>query len=259
MKINNNLKETKIIFNDLVIKNLLECKDLYVVLENRFKKKYIEQYKLNNVFLKDSIFWAKFGNVHSASGHPDIDNRQSLSYAYSNFFDLVCCFGLDQKVCRYYSSFAYDSIKFITKGSYSRVWSTRHGGDIKSIHEYVANAHNFKVIIKSLDGCIYILPVHTLEVFNKYDGFNLYTEFDGYPESMRDFNNLSILSDNMNLKLKALDKEGYPSLNFMNDINIFSTHFVFDSEILTHKYSGVDSLNFSHVPFEFIELWVSDN
>lgn len=238
---------------------LLKCKDLYVVLENRFQRKYIESYNLNNIFIRDLKFWAKFKNVHCASGHIGIDDRQSLSYAYNNFVDLVCCFGLDKKTCRYYSSYAYSSIRFITKGCFSKIWSSYEGGDIEYMYGCVSNAHKFKVIIKSKDKSIYILPVHTLEVYEDYSNFMLYTEFDGFPDSIRDYENQVTYSDTMNSKISSLDKDGYPSMNFMSNVQFFSTHFVLNSNTLIHKISGDNGLEAKKVEFDLIEIWVSDN
>jgi len=46
---------------------------------------------------------------------------------------------------------------------------------------------NIKTVIESDDGYTYVLPIHTLEVYQEEGVFAEETEYDGYPEQFRHF------------------------------------------------------------------------
>ena len=222
--------------NESLNDDILACKDLFVVLSNNYGKyDYIESYRLTNVFYSDKKFWGKFANVHSACGHPDVEQTQILSYAYNNFSNVVCTSALLDRAKRFYSAETYATMEFNTTGLFRKIWSGEGGGDIEALSAAVSLSRRLKLKIESPDRCIYILPLHTVEVDVTARVFYAETEYDGYPEEIRDF---SAAYDIENLFSKAVNEAGIncPSTNYCRNSHFFLTSFKVYKDRLVHRY-----------------------
>ncbi len=209
--------------------------NLYVILENRYGRPYVESYELTNVFMKGDRFWGKFRSVHASVGHLDIEQGQRLSYAYNNYCDLVCLSGFDQQVVRYYSAEAYTRMDFKTQGSSQCIWRSGES-DLNGLFSCVNNAQQLKIRIESLDGYVYVMPLHTVEVYKDLSGFVAYTEYDGYPEYIRHFDEHHELEEKFKSVRESKPGEFYANTSFLNNMEFFTTHFVITAEYLKHRY-----------------------
>ncbi len=79
-----------------ILTDIKQCKDLWVVLENRFGNQYVESYHLTSIVSAGDEFFGKFSNVHSADPHEGIHRDNLLSYAYNNFSNVVCSMCLSE-------------------------------------------------------------------------------------------------------------------------------------------------------------------
>ncbi len=211
-----------------LIEDILSAKDLIVVLENRYGDKYVESYQLPVIMLKNSKLWAKFGNVHSATGHSDMNESLVLSYAYNNFSDVVCTVGLNSFTQRFYSSYVYSSIKFQCRNSYQKIWSDKGVGDLSILDEAVRAGLKMKLVLKCDQGCSYIVPVHTLEVFKNKREFNLESIFDGFPEILRDHSLIESLGQDFKEALDKLTPPSYPGTAYNHNQKFFMMSFITD-------------------------------
>ncbi len=242
-----------------LIDSILSCEDLYVILENRWGDRYVESYKLPNILYSDGKYWGKFRNVHGAYGHPNIEDNQILSYAYNNFSNVVCTSGMINRYERFYSSHAYGSLKFITRNKYNKIWqsnSNNNNNNIDSLLNSVKNGLNLKLLIKSIDNYTYILPIHTAEIYEKEKRFSIYTEYDGYPESLRHFELISQLSDTFDSLINTNQEYQYPVKSPINNSNFFLTFFYFNDnslkKVTTSESGYIDDVKFD---YEKVEIW----
>ncbi len=242
-----------------IIDSILSCEDLYVILENRWGDRYVESYKLPNILYSEGKFWGKFGNVHSAYGHSNIENDQIVSYAYNNFSNIICTSAMNNRYERFYSSYAYGSLKFKTRNKYNKIWESNNN-NIDGLLNSVKNGLNLKLLIKSIDNYTYILPIHTAEIYEKEKRFSIYTECDGYPDKLRHFELISKLADNFDSMITPNLEKQYPALNFIKDSNFFLTHFNFENGLL--KKQTVSKLgDIRHIKFDYekVEIWSEAN
>jgi hypothetical protein len=219
-----------------ICEDILDCKDLWVVLENRYGDQYVESYELPNVLYSKGEFWGKFRNVHSAHGHDVVDQTQTLSYAYNNFSSVVCTCGLANGLQRYYSSYAYSSLNFITKGSFRRIWSSNDGGKISDLIESIRRGLRIKVKIESSDGYTYILPAHTIEALEKEEDFVVETEYDGYPDQLRYFSGIKNIQVEFDKSMTKCTPPLYPSTKFVKAESFFITSFFVSSKGVAQRY-----------------------
>lgn len=217
------------------IKDILNCKDLYILLtNNNGKYNYLESYRLTNVFYSDNRYWGKFSNVHAAVGHNDIKSNQPLSYAYSNFSSVVCTSGLTSRTKRFFSANTYRTMEFKTKGVFTEVWSMATNGPILGIHHAVNSGCRMKVKIESHDENIYILNLHTIEVDVDAGLFFAESEYDGYPEELRQVEQIRHLECLFN---DAQNKSGIssPSTNYCENSDFYLTSFRIYNDHLLHR------------------------
>jgi len=211
-----------------LIEDILSAKDLTVVLENRYGDKYVESYQLPVIMLQDNKFWAKFGNVHSATGHFDMNESIALSYAYNNFSDVVCTVGLNSFTQRFYSSYVYSSIKFQSRNTYKKIWSDKGVGDISILDEAVRAGLKMKMVLECGHGYSYIVPVHTLEVFKNKEKFNLESEFDGFPFILKDHDFIASLAHDFKVALDKFTPPSYPGTAYNHNQKFFMMSFITD-------------------------------
>jgi len=194
-----------------IIDDLLCCRDISVVLRKRPEgRQYVESYLLKNLVLSNGQFRGKFANVHPALVTDKLPQMNLLSYVYNNFSPVVCTMSLADRMERYYSADAYSEIKFRANGHYSRIWKGPGGDYNTAILEAVKSGLKMKALIESTDGYTYILPLHTVEVYEKEFDFNAETEFDGYPERLRHFKNIESL--------------GHEFVDFLKKIKVLPMH-----------------------------------
>lgn len=215
---------------------ILRCSDLFVLLtNNNGKYDYLESYRLGNILYYDEKFWGKFSNVHCAVGHPDIHSNEVLSYAYSNFSSVICTCGLASRVKRFFSNATYRTIEFKAKGRFKPIWFYNEGGEIVKIHEAVQAGCRLKAKIESHDGYTYILNLHTVEVDLTAGLFFAETEFDGYPEELR---NPAQLDHLQTLFYQAQHQSGisHPSTNYTSRSDFFLTSFKIYQNRILHRF-----------------------
>ena len=238
-----------------LIDSILSCEDLYVILENRWGDRYVESYKLPNILYSDGKYWGKFRNVHGAYGHPNIEDNQILSYAYNNFSNVVCTSGMINRYERFYSSHAYGSLKFITRNKYNKIWSSIHNDNTNELLNSVNKGFQLKFLLKSLDNYTYILPIHTIEVYENETRFSLYTDYDGYPDKLRYFSSISKSSEKFDILIARSDATVYPTTKCSSNNDFFLTYFYFDNGILKQLTSINSKISHSSLNFEKIEIW----
>jgi len=216
--------------------DILDCKDLYVVLSNTNGHfEYIESYHLTNILYSNQKYWGKFSNVHAACGHPDLYQNQVLSYAYNNFSNVVCTSGLVSRTKRFLSAKSYATMDFNTRSCYESIWSLEDGGELEMLLEAVRKGLKLKLKIESIDDYVYILNLHTVEVDICAGQFFAESEYDGYPEEIRQF---SQIHDIEKLFVKAEKERGIrsPSTNYYQNSEYFLTSFKVYNDHILHRY-----------------------
>ena len=243
-----------------LVPRIARGEDLHVVLENRYGRPYVESYGLTNIFMKDDCFWAKFRNVHASVGHQEIEQGQSLSYAYNNYCDLVCLSGFDKRVVRYYSAEAYTRMEFVTKGEPRTVWHSgrAHSNDLSALFQCVNSAVKLKAKIVSQDGYIYIMPLHTVEVYQDLSGFVAYTEYDGYPEYLRHMHEHAELQAKFAAVRASKPGDYYANTAFLTGMEFFTTHFILTAEHLKHRHLVNAEWQNQDVPAQSVEIIACD-
>jgi len=208
-----------------ICSDILCCKDLFVVLSNvNGKFDYLESYRLTNILYSDNKYWGKFSNVHPAVGHDKLYSNQALSYAYNNFSSVVCTSGLVSRTKRFISSKIYKTMDFKVKGKFVEIWSMTNGGDIHSLKDAVKSGCRMKVKIESLDNYTYILNLHTIEVDVTKNVFCAESEYDGYPDELRHFQQITDIERLFN---EAQKERGIPapSTGYYQNSDFFLTSF----------------------------------
>jgi len=242
------------------IKDILNCKDLYVLLTNNNGKfNYLESYRLTNVFYSDNQYWGKFSNVHAAIGHNDIKSNQPLSYAYNNFSSVVCTSGLTSRTKRFFSANTYRSMEFKTRGLFTEVWSMASNGPILGIYQAVKSGCRMKVKIESHDNTVYILSLHTIEVDIDEGLFFAETEYDGYPEELRQVDQIRHIESLFN---DAQEKSGIssPSTNYCENSDFFLTSFRIYSDHLLHRFvDGKGDVKDEVYKAKNVSIWQESN
>jgi len=242
---------------ECITDDILNCRDLWVVLENRYGEKYVESYELPNILYSNGEFWGKFRNVHSAYSHQVEDQTQALSYAYNNFSNIVCSCGLTSKIHRYYSSFAYSSLNFIAKGAFRKIWDSNEGGKLSELSESIRGGLRLKVRIESSDGYTYILPAHTVEAFEEKDTFVLETEFDGYPDQIRGFQAIKQFDKKFDESLASCVPPNYPTTGFIRTNEFFLTSFfVSPSGVVQREFRENGKLIQKSFDYDSAQIWV---
>ncbi len=244
-----------------IIESILSCEDLHVILENKWGDRYVESYKLPNILYSEGKFWGKFRNVHSAAGHSSIEENQILSYAYNNFSNVICTSAMNNRYERFYSSYAYGSLEFITKNKYKKIWdSNNNNNNIDALLNSVKSGLNLKLLIKSIDNYTYVLTVHTAEIYEKEKRFSIYTEYDGYPEKIRLFEDISHLSDIFDSIITPNLEGQYPAKDFIKNSNFFITFFNYRNNSL-EKQTISESGDISHEKFDYekVEIWSEES
>lgn len=242
-----------------LITNILSCKDLIVVLKNRYGNQYVESYLLPSILYSNDEFWGKFRNVHAADLHEGINNQNTVSYAYNNFSNIVSTSCLRDRLERYYSSYTYSSIKFHTRGSYSRIWSSIEDSNIQLLSKAVKEGARIKVKLEDNDGYTYILPAHTVEVYEQDNYFTLDTEYDGYPERLRHFQAIKDLSLYMDSELEKLTKPDYPTTAFTETAFHITSYIIKNNRIFKRSINNQLKTTRLEITYKYMELWAEDN
>ena len=240
-----------------IIQELINCKDISVVLRNRTsQKQYVESYLLKNIVLLNGKFWGKFSNVHPPFGHNGLSKSNMIAYAYNNFSPLVCTMSLPERMERYYSTEAYSELRFIANCSYKKIWSGPSGGYNSAIQEAVVSGLKMKVLIESLDGYVYIMPLHTFEVYEKEKEFVAESEFDGYPELLRSFDKATYLGERLQ-ELKRLSPHlEYASTGYEFSKPYFLSSFLItNNKILKRDFTGGDEYELNEYTCGRVEIW----
>ncbi len=238
-----------------IIDGILQGDDLYVVLESRRGRKYIESYNLSTILVHGNKFWAKFKNNHAPIGHEHINPLHSISYIYNNFCDVVCTMSLSMGVQRFCSSNSYSKLDFFVKGSYDRIWDNTNQGDVKLMEELVRCAAPMKVIIKAKDGFTYIIPAHTVEVYDDDRSFAIDTEYDGFPCRIKDLNSIDVLDKKLKEVTRISPLESHAGTKYQHDKPFFLTSFMISENSICQREID-DGGNLVNKIFEFYSVEV---
>ncbi len=240
---------------------LLICRDISVVLRNRAdRRQYIESYLLHNIVYSNGQFWGKFANVHPPAGHDELPQQNMLSYAYNNFSPVVCTMSLSDRMERYYSADAYSEITFVANGRYRKIWSGPGGGYNSAILESVRSGLKMKALIESNDSYIYVLPIHTLEVYEEERDFFAETEFDGYPERFRHFKEIELLGKRFTEFVKDEPNAPYAHTGYDFSKPYFLSSFLIKRDSVLHRvYDENYKLSFEEFAISKVEIWVESD
>lgn len=212
-----------------IITALHEGHDVAVILENRFGEgKYKESYTLSDIYIQGKKFVGKFRQVHATDYlaqlyDGQIDNRNPASYGYTNFAPLVCCSSLTGGFARFYSSYAYSTLVFKPTRPYESVWSSESSGDVTALYEAVDAGRKLKVKLDLFEDTSIIVPLHTVEVYPAEKTFNGYTEYDGFPDSMRNFDWVSETAKELSLRNNKTSQ--YAMTKLFTDIPFWISYF----------------------------------
>jgi len=244
-----------------IIDDLLCCRDISVVLRKRPEgRQYVESYLLKNLVLSNGQFWGKFANVHPPSGHEQISQFNMMSYAYNNFSPVVCTMSLSDRMERYYSSDAYSQVHFRANGHYKKIWTGPADGNISDILESVNSGLKMKAIIESTDGYIYVMPLHTFEVYENDNKFVAETEFDGYPERFRYFKDVEMMGQRFTDFTRETPEIIYAQTGYEFQKPYFLTSFLIKNNSILHRiYDKDNRLHLVDFSFKKVEIWAESN
>ncbi|MEY8213551.1 MAG: hypothetical protein RPR97_03600 [Colwellia sp.] len=213
-----------------IIEDILNGKDLLVVLENRYGKHYKESYDLDTVIIKGNLFWGKFPCVHSPVGHKPIDITTPLAYAYNNFSDVVCTMNYENKIQRYVSTKIYSRMQYKTKGNYRLAVDGLNESssiDHHLLNNAVENSLKIKMIICEDDSFIHVVPVHTIELYEDQLSVGIDTNFESVPSLLYNFNYFDKLEANFNERLKDSPESKAASTDYIGN-----SHFTLISYVI---------------------------
>jgi len=242
-----------------LIDSILECKDLIVRLNYKHGSQCEVNYLLPNILYSSNKFWGKFKNIHSSDTLIGIENKNAISYAYNNFSNVISTSCLTESLERYISSDPYSSIEFHTRGNYKKIWCHKDNQDIEAISKAAKEGLKIKVKIEDSEGYTYIVPAHTIEIFGQEKKFTLETEYDGYPERLRYFQNISEISDIFDSNIGESTPNQYPSINFTKNI-FYLTSFLLKKNGLLLQRSFNNSGGFTHTQASYkkLEIWAEE-
>ncbi len=238
--------------------DLLHCKNISVVLKNRNSgRAYIESYRLNNIIFSGGRFWGKFSNAHCPHGHKNVGPFDPLSYAYNNYTPVVCTLSLNNRMEKFTSANAYSDISFVATGSYRKIWSKGADDEVLPVYNAIESGLKMKVIIESADGYFYIMPVHTIVMFEDNKDFVLETEFDGVPEKLRHFSYIETIANQFREYSKANPKVSYFHTDPVFNSEYFLTYFAITKTEVFQKRVD-DNGAFESVSFDCnrAEIWL---
>ena len=215
-----------------IIDEILDGKDLFVVLESNKSRPYKESYNLDTIIMKDGLFWGKFQSVHSPIGHP-IDTVTPLAYAYNNFADVVCTMSYTDRIQRYVTTKIYSRIQFKTKGDFKLAidgCSTAKYIKYDLLNSSVENALKIKLVICEDSDVIHVVSVHTIELHNDEVNFSIDTNFESVPSLLYNFSYFmglenkfnKFLIDSENVSTKYLKESDFSLISYtISENNIY--------------------------------------
>jgi len=95
---------------------------------------------------------------------------------------------------------------------------------------------NIKTVIESDDGYTYVLPIHTLEVYQEEGVFAEETEYDGYPEQFRHFYEMEKLGERFTEAVKKMIEGQYVLTGYAFSKPFFLTSFIIKKDEILHRY-----------------------
>ncbi len=237
--------------------DILACKNINVILKVRESElPYTESYRFNNIVFSEGRFWGKFANVHSPIGHEEVGSLDLLSYSYNNFSPVVCTHSLNNRMERFYSANAYSEISFVSNGNYRKIWSCGRNNSSDLLTEAMASGLSMKAKIESTDGYVYIVPVHTIVMYEDKSDFVIETEFDGYPEKLRHFKYIEAIASKLNGCIGGSFQAPYTHTGYEFNSAFFLTYFVIKRNQLKHvRIVDGGNLTSSVVDYKEIEIW----
>jgi hypothetical protein len=210
-----------------LLNDVLECRDLHIVLKNRHGEQYIESYHLPVIVYSNGMFWAKFRNVHSIDNLTGIISPGLGAYAYSNYCNVVSCSFLSEKKERYYSLEAYSHVEYIVRGEYEKMWCSELGGNIEAIRRAVETGRRIKLRIEDGDNYTYIVNAHTVEVYENC--FVIDSEFDSIPERLRHFLSFKEIESKLT-EDKEISPQKLYSASRYSETQFYHINFIYSSK-----------------------------
>ena len=223
-----------------VIDKIKNGEDLFVRLGNNRGRHYVESYDLSTIVIFKDKFWGKFRNVHSPLGHDELGGVTPLSYAYNNFCNVVCTMSLSHGIQRFCSSRNYESINFLTKNKNREIWNSQNSSDLNLLKEAVNQADRMKLVVKGKNELTYIVPIHTVELYDDGLSFGLDTELDGIPFSLINFEYMESLSKKLDDVSAASPKEAYINTRYQSNVDFHLISFYLGKSGICQKAMGPD-------------------
>ena len=195
--------------------------------------------------------------MHAPIGHPGLSPRSPISYAYTNFCNLVCTMDIANGMYRFCTSHSYSKKEFKLKGQYREIWSNIKGGAIEDFRESVNNALRMKMMIKTVDGMTFILPTHTVEVYSDSLSFGIDTEFDGVPMRLLDQGEMKQLSNRLDQVYSQAPDGAYVGTEYKQNQPFFLTSFLVNHQGVVHRQID-EGGKLVNTPFnaDYVSLWV---
>ncbi len=241
--------------------DILNCKNVSVVLRKRESSNvYIEGYRLNNIVYQNGRFWGKFANAHCPHGHKGVGPWELLSYAYNNYSPVVCILSVSQRMERYSSANAYSDISFVASGNYRKIWSIDEGNSNGELQKSIVFGRKLKAKIESTDGFIYVVPVHTIVMFEETGSFEIETEFDAIPNKIRNFDSMEDIASQFSSFLEKNPSVPYVSTDSKFNRDFFLTYFaITNTSIYQRLIDGNGDIKNDKFKFNKVEIWAENS
>ena len=239
--------------------DILACKDLSLVLKNRYGKPGRERHALSNILYKEGKFWAKHSMAYAPDTFGDKNHSEALSQSFNNFCDMDCISNLCAQSMQLMTSKSYSEKTFITRGQYRKVWSLQEGGDFSDLRNCVNKGIKLKILVEDHEYYFYIVPMHLIEVFLERDGFVAYSDYDGYPEILKSFEQNQQYGKEFNIAMESMPKGQYARSNVIENVDYFLTMFVIhENQLLIRKINKRGDITQQPFPSKRCEIWAEN-
>lgn len=236
--------------------DILTCKDLSVVLKNRYNQSGRERHALSNILYKEGKFWAKHSMAYAPDTFGDSNQSEALSQSFSNFCDVDCISNFCTQSMQLITSKSYSEKTFVTRGQYRKVWSLQEGGNFSDLRDCVSKGIKLKILVEDLEHYHYISPMHLIEVYLERDGFISYGNYDGYPQILKSFEQNIQYGEELNAAMKTMPDDQYARSNLIENVEYFLTMFVIsEKEVLIRKINKRGDISQHPFPSKRTEIW----
>lgn len=218
-----------------VIDDLLQCKDLSVILDDRYGKPGKERHALTNLLLKGGRFWAKTNRVYAPDALGVESSSIALSQSFNNFCDIDGVSSVCNQSLQFMTAKAYRKKTFVSYGQYRKVWSLQKGGNVEGLRDCVQQGIKLKILVEDNAQYVYIVPLHLLEVYLERNGFIGYSDYDGYPILLKDFDKNRQYAEQLNRAMSSAAAKQCSRIVFDGQVDYFLSLFVIEEKQLSQR------------------------